>query len=63
MASEDEFSTPVGTGMTRCEPTPFDRDTERELLRRLDEFDAVRNRAAVEVRSLPWRLLHPEEGQ
>lgn len=47
----DEFSFPIGRGMRRCEPTPFDPATERALLDRLDEFDAARNRGATEART------------
>lgn len=46
----DEFSTPLGRGMQPVEhPTEF-ADPEA-LLARLDEFDAVRNRGAVEART------------
>jgi hypothetical protein len=50
---EDDFSTPIGTGMTRCESQDFDRETAEELLRKLDAYDAVRNRGAVEARHTP----------
>lgn len=48
------FATPIDTGMRRVE-----RDSDllesSDLLVRLDEFDAVRNRGALEARSVWMR--------
>ena len=47
----DEFSTPIGTGMTRCPTVPL-RD-EDALRARLDAFDAMRCRGAAEAALTP----------
>lgn len=49
---QDEFPfiTPICTGMKRCEATESRKVDREALLNRLDEYDARRNRGAVEVR-------------
>jgi hypothetical protein len=52
ISAEDEFAVPIGTGMQRLEHgVDFDRETADRLRRRLDEFDAMRTRGAVESRT------------
>ena len=48
-AELDDFAPPVPTGMRRVE-RPVEAPDEA-LIARLDEFDAVRNRGAVEART------------
>lgn len=49
-----DFATPVGTGMRRVVgPTGLSPEATERLLQRLDEFDAIRSRAAIEVQSIP----------
>lgn len=49
-----DFTLPLGTGMRRVDgPTDLSPEVAEDLTRRLDEFDAVRNRGAVEVWSIP----------
>ena len=43
----DEFAVPVGTGMRRV---PRYETDNADLRERLAEYDAVRNRGAVEIR-------------
>lgn len=50
-ANIDSFAVPIGTGMRRTEHQPYDSTAYDALTARLDEFDAVRNRGAVEARS------------
>lgn len=52
--NEDEFSVPIGTGMTRVpreEAHEFDAETAAALQARLADFDSMRDRAAVEART------------
>jgi hypothetical protein len=46
----DSFAVPVGTGMSKAVHPPYDPATQAALTAQLDEFDAVRNRGAVEAR-------------
>lgn len=56
MADVDEFAAPITTGMqlVQRDETPNDK-----LSLRLDEFDAVRNRGAVEASVTPWPTKRP----
>lgn len=47
----DDFSVGLGRGMRPAAPRETDRAADEALLARLDEFDAVRNRGAVEART------------
>ncbi len=50
----DNFSIPITTGMRRLpkdQQTKFDNKTKKVLLNKLNEFDVVRNRGAVEART------------
>ena len=49
MPDLDDFAPPLPTGMRRVE-RPLQAPDD-ELIARLDEFDAVRNRGAVEART------------
>ncbi len=46
----DDFAVPISTGMRRVDREDSLLDSS-ELIARLDEFDAVRNRGAVEART------------
>ena len=55
---DDEFLITVGTGMKSVEPSAgaeFSASTADRLHARLDEFDAVRTRGEVEIRSIYFR--------
>ena len=58
MAEEvvDEFAAPITTGM---QLVSRDETANDELSSRLDEFDAVRNRGAVEASVTPWPTKRP----
>jgi hypothetical protein len=54
--AKDQFVFPLGTGMDKAPAgtgTEFTSEETELFLRRLDAYDRARNRAAVEIRSIP----------